>query len=83
MACNSAMCQLFRYLPPNMVSWKWTRQLSSDSTLPSDAAIPPSAITVCALPSSDLQTRAVRAPRSAEAIAARRPAPPAPITSTS
>ena len=32
------------------------------STLPNDAAMPPSAITVCALPSSDLQTSAVRAP---------------------
>ena len=33
-------------------------QLSSGATLPSEAARPPSAITVCALPSSDLQTSA-------------------------
>ena len=77
------MRQLLRYLPPNIVSWKCTCQLSSGATLPSDAAMPPSAITVCALPSSDLQTSAVRAPASAAAIAARSPAPPAPITTTS
>src|SRR4029450_11556059 len=47
------------------------------------AAMPPSAMTVCALPSSDLQTRAVRAPRSLASMAARRPAPPAPMTTTS
>src|SRR5205085_941212 len=47
------------------------------------AAMPPSAITVCALPSSDLQTMAVLAPASCAAIAARRPEPPAPITTTS
>ena len=47
---------------PNIVSWKCDRQLSSGATLPSAAAMPPSAITVCALPSSDLQTSAVRAP---------------------
>src|SRR5262249_160894 len=43
----------------------------------------PSAMTVCALPSSDLQTMAVRTPWVAASIAARRPAPPAPITTTS
>src|SRR5438309_2334037 len=48
-----------------------------------DAAMPPSAMTVCALPSSDLQTTAVRAPLSWASIAARRPAPPAPTTTTS
>src|SRR6266540_1126336 len=47
------------------------------------AAMPPSAITVCALPSSDLHTRAVRAPWSDASMAARRPAPPAPMTTTS
>src|SRR5918997_1420491 len=47
------------------------------------AAMPPSAMTVWALPSSDLQTRAVRAPRSWASMAARRPAPPAPMTMTS
>ena len=50
------MRQLFRYWPPRMVSAKWTRQLSRSSTLPMAAAMPPSAITVWALPSSDLQT---------------------------
>src|SRR5215207_3336662 len=83
LACSSAICQLLRYLPPNIVSWKCMRQSSSGATFPSEAAIPPSAITVCALPSSDLHTSAVRAPASEAAIAARRPAPPAPITRTS
>ena len=45
-----------------MVSRKCTRQLSSGYRLPIAAAMPPSAMTVCALPSSDLQTTAVRAP---------------------
>src|SRR5438552_3745009 len=56
-ACNCAMRQLFRYCPPRMVSAKCTRQLSRSSTLASAAATPPSAITVCALP-----TRALREP---------------------
>ncbi len=47
------------------------------------AAMPPSAMTVCALPSRDLHTTAVRAPASWAAIAARRPAPPAPTMTTS
>ena len=51
--------------------------------MPSAAATPPSAITVCAFPSSDLHTSPVRAPASAAAMAARNPAPPAPITRTS
>ena len=55
-ACSSAMRQLFTYWPPRIVSAKWTFQLSRSSTLASAAAMPPSAITVCALPSSDLQT---------------------------
>src|SRR3990170_427130 len=50
---------------------------------PRAAAMPPSAITVCALPSSDLQTRAVRAPWAEASMAARSPAPPAPMTITS
>ena len=53
------MRQLLSNLPPRIVSRKWTCQLSSGQTLPSAAAMPPSAITVCALPSSDLQTSAV------------------------
>jgi hypothetical protein len=52
-------------------------------TLPIEAAMPPSAITVWALPNSDLQTIAVRLPNSRASIAARSPAPPAPITTTS
>ena len=39
---------------------------------------PPSAMTVWALPSSDLQTSAVRRPRSSASMAARRPAPAGP-----
>ena len=66
-----------------MVSAKCTFQLSRSSTLASEAATPPSAITVCALPSNDLQTSPTDTPCAAAAIAALRPAPPAPITSTS
>ena len=47
------------------------------------AAAPPSAITVCALPNSDLQMIAVRLPCIRASMAARSPAPPAPITTTS
>src|SRR5271155_953500 len=47
------------------------------------AATPPSAMTVWALPRSDLQTSAVRSPRSFASMAARSPAPPAPMTITS
>ena len=61
-ACSSAMRQLLRYWPPRMVSAKCTCQLSRSSTLASAAAMPPSAITVCALPSSDLQTSPTDAP---------------------
>ena len=49
----------------------------------SAAATPPSAMTVCALPSSDLQTRPTDIPAAAASIAARSPAPPAPMTRTS
>src|SRR5579863_8494748 len=66
-----------------MVSRKWTCQLSSSHTLPMAAATPPSAITVWALPSRDLQTSAVRSPRSLASMAALRPAQPAPMTMTS
>ena len=66
-----------------MVSRKWTCQLSFALTLPIAAAMPPSAMTVCALPNSDLQTIAVRLPGSRASMAARRPAPPAPMTTTS
>ena len=47
------------------------------------AAMPPSAMTVWALPNSDLQMIAVRMPASRAAIAARSPAPPAPMIRTS
>src|SRR5262245_39064319 len=82
-ACSSAIRQLLRYLPPDIVSWKCVVQPSAASTLPNAAAMPPSAMTVWALPSRDLQTSAVRAPSADDSIAARRPAPPAPITTTS
>src|SRR5947208_2765142 len=82
-ACSSAIRQLLTYCPPRIVSAKWTFQLSRASTLASAAAIPPSAITVCALPSSDLQTRPTLTPFADASIAARKPAPPAPITITS
>src|SRR6516162_3033733 len=45
--------------------------------------MPPSAMTVWALPRSDLHTRAVFAPSAEASIAARSPAPPAPTTRTS
>src|SRR5580698_4502236 len=82
-ACSCAMRQLLSSLPPRMVSRKCTFQLSSGQTLPMAAAAPPSAMTVWALPSRDLHTSAVRSPRSLASMAARMPAPPAPITTTS
>src|SRR5262249_31486305 len=45
--------------------------------------MPPSAMTVCALPSSDLQMRPTETPAAEASMAARSPAPPAPITITS
>src|SRR5437762_1938642 len=66
-----------------MVSRKWTIQLSLLFTLPMAAAAPPSAMTVCALPNSDFEMMAVFLPASRASIAARSPAPPAPITTTS
>src|SRR5438105_3720646 len=77
------MRQLLSSCPPSMVSAKWTSQLSAASTLARPAAMPPSAITVCALPSSDFVTTATEQPASAAAMAARMPAPPAPTTRTS
>ena len=41
--------------------------------------MPPSAMTVWALPSSDLQTTPTERPAAMPATAARRPAPPAPM----
>src|ERR1700753_2448469 len=66
-----------------MVSPKCTCQLSLGLTLPIEAAQPPSAMTVCALPNSDLEMIAVFLPCSRASMAARRPAPPAPMTTTS
>src|SRR3954451_2042374 len=66
-----------------MVSPKCTIQLSREFTLPIAAAAPPSAMTVCALPNRDLEMIAVRLPASRASMAARSPAPPAPITTTS
>ncbi len=83
LAWISAIRGWFRYWPPRMVSEKWTRQLSRSSTLDRAAATPPSAITVWALPRSDLETTPTLAPTAEASMAARRPAPPAPITSTS
>src|SRR6478736_33453 len=77
LACSSAMRQLLRYWPPRMVSAKWTLQLSRSSTLASAAATPPSAITVCALPRSDLQISPTLTPAADASIAARNPARPA------
>src|SRR5262245_52185162 len=83
LACSSAIRKLLRNLPPRMVSRKCTIQLSLAFMLPIAAAAPPSAITVCALPNSDLEMMAVFRPASRASIAARSPAPPAPMTTTS
>src|SRR6476661_7168056 len=77
------MRQTLRNLPPRIVSRKWTFQLSRESTLPSAAAMPPSAMTVCALPSKLLEMTPVDSFCALHSIAARSPAPPAPMTSTS
>src|SRR5262245_4823305 len=82
-AWSWAIRQWLRNEPPFIVSRKWVSQPSCGSTCASAAAIPPSAITVCAFPRSDLHTSPTRAPRAEASIAARSPAPPAPITSTS
>ncbi len=76
MAWIWAIRQLLRNLPPRIVSRKWTFQLSSGHTLPIAAAMPPSAITVWALPSTRRQISVVLAPWAEASIAARRPAPP-------
>ena len=83
MAKISAIRQLLMNLPLFMVSMKCVCQPSSGSTLPNDAAIPPSAMTVCALPSRLLVSTPTERPCSVAAMAARRPAPPAPMMRTS
>ena len=77
------MRQLFRNFPPRIVSRKCTCQLSFGLALPIAAAQPPSAITVCALPNSDLHTTATFRPRWRASMTARNPEPPAPMTTTS
>ncbi len=79
---KAAIRQSFKYCPPPHCICKCTFQLSRSSTFDNAAAIPPSAITVCALPSNDLHTKPTETPLAAASVAARRPAPPAPITST-
>src|SRR5262249_27598714 len=74
---------LLSSLPPTIVSRKCVCHESSGETCVSAAATPPSAMTVCALPRSDLQTSPTSAPAAFASIAARSPAPPAPMTSTS
>ena len=66
-----------------MVSLKCVCQLSRGSLFPKAAAAPPSAITVCALPSIDLQIMATLTPALLASIAALKPAPPAPMITTS
>ena len=61
-AWSWAIRGLLSSLPPTIVSRKWTCQESCSATLPSAAATPPSAITVWALPRSDLQTSPTFAP---------------------
>jgi hypothetical protein len=70
--CSSAIQGLFRNFPPRMVSRKCTRQLSFGLTFPITAAQPPPAITVCALPNSDLE---MIAPLAAQPRLDRRPQP--------
>ncbi len=77
------MRQLLISLPPFIVSAKCASQLSRWATLPSAAAMPPSAITVWALPSRHLHTIPTETPAAEASMAARSPAPPEPMTSTS
>src|SRR5258706_9913744 len=77
------MRQWFRNDPPFIVPLKCVSQPSCGSTWASAAAMPPSAIQVWALPSSDLHTRPTEPPRADASMAARNPAPPAPMTITS
>ena len=67
---------------PLTVSYMCQRQ-SSSPMLPSAAAMPPCAATVCERVGNTLVMQAVRRPASAQPTTARRPEPPAPITTTS
>ncbi len=67
---------------PLTVSYMCQRQ-SSAPMLPSAAATPPWAATVCERVGNTLVMQAVRRPASAHPSVARRPAPPAPTMTTS
>src|SRR5256885_6317374 len=67
---------------PLTVSYMCQRQ-SSSLMLPSAAAIPPCAATVCERVGKTLVMQAVLRPASAQPTTARRPEPPAPTTTTS
>ena len=67
---------------PLTVSYMCQRQ-SSGPILPSAAEMPPCAATVCERVGNTLVTQAVRRPASEQPTVARRPAPPAPTTTTS
>src|ERR671917_526969 len=69
--------------PLFMVSMKCWRHESSGSTFPRAAAMPPSAMTVWALPSRLFVTMPTERPRCTAETAALKPAPPAPIMRTS
>ena len=67
---------------PLTVSYMCQRQ-SSSPILPSAAAMPPCADTVCERVGNTLVMQAVRKPASLQPTTARRPEPPAPTTTTS
>ena len=67
---------------PLTVSYKCKRQ-SSSPMLPSAALMPPCAATVWLRVGNTLVRQAVESPASARPNVARRPAPPAPTTTTS
>ena len=67
---------------PLTVSYMCQRQ-SSSPMLPSAAAMPPCAATVCERVGKTLVMQAVRSPASLQPTTARRPEPPAPTTTTS
>src|SRR5262249_40809878 len=67
---------------PLTVSYMCQRQ-SSSPMLPSAAAMPPCAATVCERVGKTFVMQAVRSPASAQPTTARRPGPPAPTPTTS
>jgi hypothetical protein len=67
---------------PFTVSYMCQRQ-SSGPMLPSEAEMPPCAATVCERVGNTLVMQAVRRPAWEQPTVARRPAPPAPTTTTS